>query len=98
MGTLAWSSTASADPDPNPVSIDIAASANPSPLGQDVTYTVTLVTPDAGPLDPADTVDVVDDGNYVDCNGLSPSPTATPGIYAVDGVPKFVEVEWWSPS
>jgi hypothetical protein len=83
MGTLAWSSTASADPDPNPVSIDIAASANPSPLGQDVTYTVTLVTPDAGPLDPADTVDVVDDGNYVDCNGLSPSPTATPGIYAV---------------
>jgi trimeric autotransporter adhesin len=83
MGTLAWSSTASAAPDPNSVSIDIAASANPSPLGQDVTYTVTLVTPDAGPLDPADTVDVVDDGNYIDCNGLSPSPTATPGMYTV---------------
>jgi hypothetical protein len=81
VGTLAWSSTATGDPDP--VFIDIAASANPSPLGQDITYTVTLVTPDGGPLDPADTVDVVDNGNYIGCNGLSPSPTATPGTYTV---------------
>jgi Domain of unknown function (DUF4214)/Bacterial Ig-like domain (group 3) len=82
LGTLAWSSTASGDPDP--VSVAIAASANPSPLGQDITYTVTLVTPDAGPLDPADTVDLQDNGNSISgCAGLSPSPTATPGTYTV---------------
>jgi hypothetical protein len=82
LGTLAWSSTASGDPDP--VSVDIAVSANPSPLGQDITYTVTLVTPDAGPLDPADTVDLQDNGNSINgCSGLSPSPTATPGTYIV---------------
>ena len=84
LGTLAWSSTASGDPDPDPVSIDIVASANPSPLGQDITYTVTLVTPDGGPLDPADTVNLEDNGNSIQsCGGLSPSPTATPGTYAV---------------
>ena len=82
LGSLAWSSAASADPDP--VSVDIAASANPSPLGEDITYTVTLVTPDAGPLDPADTVDLQDNGNSINgCTGLSPSPTATPGNYTV---------------
>jgi hypothetical protein len=82
LGTLAWASTASGDPDP--VTVDIAASANPSPLGQDITYTVTLVTPDAGPLDPADTVDLQDNGNSINgCTGLSPSPTTTPGTYTV---------------
>ena len=82
LGTLAWSSTASGDPDP--LSVEIAASANPSPLGQDITYTVTLVTPDGGPLDPADTVDLQDNGNYINgCTGLFPSPTATPGTYTV---------------
>ena len=82
LGTLASSSTASGDP--VPVSVAIAASANPSPLGQDVTYTVTLVTPDAGPLDPADTVDLQDSGNSINgCTGLSPSPTSTPGTYTV---------------
>ena len=62
LGTLAWSSAASGSPDP--VSVDITASANPSPLFEDVTYTVTLVTPDAGPLDPADTVDMQDNGTH----------------------------------
>ncbi len=82
LSTLAWSSTASGDPDP--VTIDIAASANPSPLGQDITYTVTLVTPDAGPLDPADSVDLQDNGNYINgCTGLAPQPTATAGTYTV---------------
>jgi hypothetical protein len=82
LGTLAWSSTATADP--NPVSIDIVASMNPAPLGQNITYTVTLVTPDAGPLDPADTVDLQDNGNYINgCGGLSPIPTATSGTYTV---------------
>ena len=82
LSTLAWSSTASGDPDP--VAINIAASADPSPLGQDITYTVTLVTPDAGPLDPADTVDLQDNGNDISgCTGLAPSPGATPGTYTV---------------
>ena len=80
LGTLAWSSAASGDTDP--VSIDITASADPSPLGQDITYDVTLVTPDAGPLDPADTVDLQDNGNLINgCGGLEPIPTATPGTY-----------------
>ena len=82
LGTQAWSSAASGSPDP--VSVDITASANPSPLFEDVTYTVTLVTPDAGPLDPADTVDMQDNGNYINgCTGLMPNPTATPGTYTV---------------
>jgi hypothetical protein len=82
VSTLAGSSAASGDPDP--VSIDITASANPSPLGQDVTYTVTLQTPDAGLLDPADTVDLQDNGNYINgCTGLSPGLTATPGTYII---------------
>ncbi len=82
LGTVAWSSTASGDPDP--VTLTIVASADPSPLGQDVTYTVTLVTPDAGMLDPADTVDLQDNGNYITgCTGLTPNPSATPGTYTV---------------
>ncbi len=64
--------------------IDITPAANPSPLGQDITYTITLVTPDSGPLDPADKVDLQDNGNYINgCIGLSPNPTATPGTYSV---------------
>ncbi len=62
----------------------ITSSADPSPLGQDITYDLTLVTPDNGPLDPADTVDFQDNGNFINgCGGLKPSPTATPGTYTV---------------
>ncbi len=82
LSTVAWSSSASGDPDP--VAITIAASADPSPLGQDVIYTVTLVTPDAGTLDQADTVDLQDNGNSINgCSGLTPNPSATPGTYTV---------------
>ena len=77
---LTWSSTASALP--VPVTLTLGSSANPSPLYQDVIYTATVVTSDAGLLDPADTIEFQDNATDINgCSGQLLTSTATTGTY-----------------
>jgi hypothetical protein len=65
LTTLAWSSAASAQQ--VPVTVTVSSSANPSAAYQDVIYTATLVTSDAGALAQGDTITFAD--NNTDING-----------------------------
>jgi Bacterial Ig-like domain (group 3)/Domain of unknown function (DUF4214) len=78
--TLPWSSAASAQP--VPIALTLDSSANPSPLYQDVTYTATVVTSDAGLLDPADTIEFQENGSDINgCSGQLLTPAAPIGTY-----------------
>ena len=82
LAALGWPSPASALSGTIPVSISVASSANPSPFGQDVTYTATLITSDSGTIDPGDAIEFQDNGNDVsNCNFQALTSTATPGTY-----------------
>ena len=80
--TLGWSTSASAMPGGPPVTIVVSSTANPSTFDQDVTYTATLTTSDAGNLDNPDTIEFQDNGG--DISGCSFQPlasTSTAGTY-----------------
>ena len=80
--TLGWSTSASATPGGPPVTIVVSSTANPSTFDQDVTYTATLTTSDAGNLDNPDTIEFQDNGG--DISGCSFQPlasTSTAGTY-----------------
>jgi hypothetical protein len=80
VAALTFSSPASAAT--LPVSISVGSSANPSLFGQDVTYTATVTTSDAGNLDPADGIEFQDNGNDItNCNFQLLMTTSTPGTY-----------------
>ena len=82
LAALGWPSPASASPGTIPVSISVASSANPSPFGQDVTYTATLITSDSGTIDPGDAIEFQGNGNdIVNCSFQVLLSTATPGTY-----------------
>ena len=73
--TLGWSTSASAMPGGPPVTIVVSSTANPSTFDQDVTYTATLTTSDAGNLDNPDTIEFQDNGG--DISGCSFQPLAS---------------------
>jgi len=84
LGVAVRSPSAAAEPGGVPVTVTLAPS-NPSPYFEDVTYTATLVTSDANPLDPVgpvDTLEFLDGGNDINgCSAQPLSPTSVPGTY-----------------
>ena len=80
--TLGWSTSASAMPGGLAVTIVVTATANPSTFDQDVAYTATLTTSDAGNLDITDTIEFQDNGGDISgCSFQSLASTADAGTY-----------------